>query len=349
MDIERIRAIAPLDPLPARVYFVCRKLDAWADVLRGDHQVPDALDDEPDRVVTHEDMTIVQTYVNLKRAGLGVRLVQDPRPDALNVVSSLDLTIRDRTASAFVVAFRGDWARPELADLTLTMNGSVATRPTEYAMPHWIQTGLLPRDPARGDRLERLAFKGDMVNLDPRFATDSFHSAMRDLGVEFFAQPYDLTLRRSGWHDYTDVDAVLAIRDIAPDELATKPASKLVNAWAAGVPALLGDEPAYVELRRDPLDYLTIHSPDDAIEAVRKLREAPDLYRSMVANGTERAAEYTNQRIAERWHAFLAGPAMVAYEHWLETDRRHREATWATRAVRQKFANIAFKRRQSTR
>lgn len=349
MDIERIRSLAPLPPLPARVYFVCRHLDRWPDVVRGDDQVPEPLDDQHDRVVTHEDMTIVQTYVNLKRAGLAVRLVQDPRPDALNVISSLDLQISDRTAQAFLVAFRGDWARPELADLTLTMNGTVATRPTEHQMPHWIQTGLLPRDPARGDRLERLVFKGDMVNLDPRFATDRFRHAMRELGVEFTAQPFDLTTRTSQWHDYRDVDAIIAIRAIAPAELATKPASKLVNAWAAGVPALLGPEPAFEELRRDSFDYIEIRSPEDATEAVRKLRESPDLYRAMVDNGTERAAEYTNQRIAERWHAFLSGPAMVAYERWLGTDPRRRELTWATRSVRQKFANIAFKRRQSTR
>jgi len=76
MDIEQIRTVQPLPPLPARVYFVCKNLGRWADVLRGDDQIPDALDADPDRVVTHEDMTIVQTYVNLRRAGLGVRLVE---------------------------------------------------------------------------------------------------------------------------------------------------------------------------------------------------------------------------------------------------------------------------------
>lgn len=349
MDIEQIRSLTPLEPLPSRVYFVCKALGRWADVLRGDDQTPVALDAEPDRVVTHEDMTILQTYVNLKRAGLPVRLVQDPRRDALNVMSSLDLTISDHTSQAFVVAFRGDWARPELADLTLTMNGLIATRPTEYRMPHWVQTGLLPRDPGRGARLERLVFKGDMVNLDPRFATDRFRDDLRSIGVEFIAQPFDLTTRTSQWHDYRDIDAVLAIRSIARAELATKPASKLINAWAAGVPALLGVEPAFEELRQDSLDYVEVHSPDDAVEAVRKLRESPDLYRAMIEHGSVRAADYTNQRVAERWHSFLSGPAMVGYERWLETDRRRREVTWGIRAVRQKFANAAFKRRQSTR
>jgi len=349
VDIETIRSIGPLPPLPSRVYFVCKAAGRWADVPRGDDQIPEALDSDPDRVVTHEDMTIVQTYVNLKRAGLAVRLVEQAKADAFNVVSSLDLQISQHTSQAFIVAFRGDWARPELADVTLTMNAAVATRRNEYHLPHWIQTGLLPRDPARGDRLERVVFKGDMVNLDPRFATDEFRDRLADLGVEFTAQPYVHETKSSGWHDYTDVDAVLAIRAIHPTELSTKPASKLVNAWAAGVPALLGDEPAFRELRRGPLDYLEVSTPDDAVAAVRRLKEEPGLYRAMVDNGTARAADSTNQRIAERWHEFLSGPAETAYRTWLGRNPRRREAEWAVRAVRQKFALFTFKRQQSTR
>lgn len=349
MDISTIRSLPPLAPLPQRVYFVCKALGRWADVLRGDDQVPVALDDEPDRVVTHEDMTILQTYVNLKRSGVKVRLIERPKPEAFNVVSSLDLQISHHTSQAFIVAFRGDWARPELADLTLTMNGTIATRRTECHMPHWIQTGLLPRDVARGDRLEQVVFKGDLVNLDPRFASDAFRDELHSIGIEFRAQPFDHTTKSSGWHDYRDVDAVLAIRDIHATELSTKPASKLVNAWAAGVPALLGDEPAFREVRRSPLDYLEIATPQDAIDALAKLKADPTSYRAMVDHGTERAADYTNAAIARRWHDFLSGPANDAYQAWLRRDARRREAEWAVRAVRSKFALAAFKRQQSTR
>ena len=349
MDIETIRALPALEPLPSRVYFVCRSLDRWADVLRGDDQMPESLDAQPDRVVTHEDMTIVQTFVNLRRSGLAVRLVDAPRADAFNVVSSLDLQISHHTSQAFIVAFRGDWARPELADLTLTMNGSIATRRTEFPMPHWIQTGLIPRDPSRADRLERLVFKGDLVNLDPRFATDRFRDELAAIGVRFDTQPYVHETKSSGWHDYTDVDAVLAIRAIHPTELATKPASKLINAWAAGVPAVLGNEPAFRELRRDPLDYVEIASPEEAIAALRRLKEQPDEYRAMVDHGAVRAADYTNARIAERWHAFLSGPGEVAYREWLTRNPRRREAEFVVRALRQKIGLTAFKRQQSTR
>ena len=349
MDIEAIRSLPQLAPLPSRVNFVVRHLDRWPDVLRGEGEVPVALDDEPDRVVTHEDLTMLQTYVNLRRSGLDVRLLDRPEADALNVVSSIDLQISDHTSQAFILAFRGDWARPELADASLTMNGAIATRRHDHHMPHWIQTGLLPRDPSRGARLEQLVFKGDLVNLDPRFATDAFRDELAALGVTFRAQPYVHETKSSGWHDYRDVDAVLAIRDIHGTELATKPASKLINAWAAGVPALLGPEPAFRELRRNDLDYIEITTPDQAIAAIRRLRESPEQYTAMVDNGTARAADYTNARIAERWHDLLSGPVEARYQEWRRRDRRRREAEFVVRAVRQKIALFTFKRQQSTR
>lgn len=64
--------------------------------------------------------------------------------------------------------------------------------------------------------------------------TGAFQDALRQRGVRF------VNRFQGEWHDYQHVDAVLAIRDCPPVVLATKPASKLINAWKAGVPALLG-------------------------------------------------------------------------------------------------------------
>ncbi len=69
----------------------------------------------------------------------------------------------------------------------------------------------------------------------------------------------------------------------------------------------------------------------------------------MVTNGDLRAADYTNQRIAERWHAYLSGPANDEYQKWLRLSPKRREAEWAIRAVRSKIELWSFKRQQSTR
>jgi hypothetical protein len=101
-----------------------------------------------------------------------------------------------------------------------------------------------------------------------------------------------------------------------PDVLRTKPATKLVNAWLAGTPALLGAEPAFAGLRRSELDYLEVATPDDALGALRRLREEPGLFRAMVENGERRADELSAEAVTARWEAVLSEEIVPAYERW---------------------------------
>ncbi|MEZ5321090.1 MAG: glycosyltransferase [Microthrixaceae bacterium] len=348
MNTDELRRLPELPALPRPVHFVCKDLGRWPEVVAGE-MGPDELHRQPDRVVFHEDIGVVQTYVNLAACGLDVSLVADAVPGEVNVVSSIDFRVKDRTAQCFVVAHRGDWARPELADVVVTMNRGIARRRHDHYLPHWIQTGLIPRDTTRGTRVERVVFSGDLVNLDPRFAEPSFAERVARLGMEFVARPYDRSTASSGWHDCSEVDVMLAIRAIHPTELSTKPASKLVNAWAAGTPALLGAEPAFEELRRSPLDYVSVSGPDDAITALERLRDEPDRYRNMVEHGTQRAREFTDEVIAWKWFELLAGPVEEQYGRWRSRPRRLRDVMFATRVVRHEAAMKAFKLQQSTR
>lgn len=333
---------------PVPVVFVCRNPERWPELFDGTPWPPD-LDAVPDRVVIHEDLTIVQTAVLLAAAGWDVDLATEPRPDAINVVSGIELRISDRWHDRFVVAFRGDWSRTWLGDLSLAMNRTIATRRSESHMPHWIQTGLQPRNPEREPRVENLVFKGDLVNLAEPFRSGALVAELRRRGVEFRADVWDPRSRRAGWHDYRDVDAVVAVRDIAGAELATKPAAKLVNAWAAGVPAFLGVEPAYRELRTDDLDYFEVTEPEQLLEGIDRLNSDPGLYVRMVEHGRRRAEEFSRARNVQRWVEFLSGPAAEAYRSWAASPAALRPLRFAARAVRQKIENLTFGRRQSTR
>jgi len=101
------------------------------------------------------------------------------------------------------------------------------------------------------------------------------------------------------------VDAVLAVRPAACPRRDSKPATKLYNAWLAGVPALLSPDVAFRELRRSPLDYLEAAGPAEAKSGVRRLLAEPDLYRRMVANGRARAAEFSAGAVLARWFELL--------------------------------------------
>lgn len=114
----------------------------------------------------------------------------------------------------------------------------------------------------------------------------------------------------AGWHDYRDCDVAIAFRPPPRRKherrgYTAKPATKLYNAWHAGVPAILGPEYAYRELRRTDLDYLEITNPGEARGAIRTLRENAVLYSAMVENGRERAREFTVDRILARWAEVL--------------------------------------------
>jgi hypothetical protein len=101
------------------------------------------------------------------------------------------------------------------------------------------------------------------------------------------------------------VDVVVSLRSDLSHQYPHKPASKLINAWLAGVPAILGPEVAYQELRESDLDYIEACSLDDVIDGVKRLKEDDGLYDDMVQNGKARAEAFTIESIVDRWAELL--------------------------------------------
>ena len=116
-------------------------------------------------------------------------------------------------------------------------------------LPYWPQPSLIPRLRERGSKFENVCFMGnpEQLGVDAQL----LKSELNMLGLNFFL------VERQRWHDYRGVDAIIAVRPSAPNNKAhmqvnMKPATKLYNAWLAGVPAIL--------------------SPDGAFEAIREVR-----------------------------------------------------------------------------
>jgi hypothetical protein len=190
-------------------------------------------------------------------------------------------------------------------------------------MPLWPQPGLIPRDPGRGTRVENVAFKGYVGNLLPELRGEAFAAFMTRHGLRWQLDTVvDRDISRpvqAAWHDYRDVDVVLALRPGGEREHTHKPATKLYNSWLAGVPAILSPDYAFRELRRGPLDYLEVDSVAGTQDALRKLQADPGLYMAMVANGHERAREFTADALAHRWDVLLFDtlpPLAAAIPRW---------------------------------
>lgn len=280
---------------------------------------------DPDRdwreLQTGERAWILQTFLRLRAAGHPVELSATVPEDGLVVFHSKQsgdiLRQRSRMRDTVLVGVRADNREPLIADFEILQNGFFADRRRRFFIPHWPQPGLVPRDPARGERIERIAYKGFAANLHPDFAALAWTGFLAGEGIEWvvdavaFAGRNRLALE---WPDFRTVDLLLAVRPPERKTRRSKPATKLVNAWLAGVPALLGPELAFEELRRSPLDYLEVASVAEARAAVLRLRNEPELYRAMVENGLRRGAELAPEALVPRWAELLTAtiPDLVA-------------------------------------
>lgn len=257
---------------------------------------------------------VLQTYLRLAAAGRSVELTGEPPADGLIVFHSkhrkwLTAHVRE-LRRAILVGIRGDLHAPLVADFEVLQNGWFADGRRLFHVPHWPQPGLVARDPARGDAIRRVAYKGFAGNLAPEFRERRWlgHLAARGLEWEYGAAEFagratdDLRL---GWHDFRGVDLILAVRPHSRRLHPEKPATKLVNAWLAGVPALLGAEVAYRQLRRSPLDYVEVRGVDDAIAAIERLLADRGLYRAMREQSSARAGELTPAYWIDAWSTLL--------------------------------------------
>lgn len=272
--------------------------------------LPEDIARQPHRFVGGRNSWIAQTFVRLRPAlqGDDWKVTAGPGfvPGGICVAHRDDANaFRGAAHRSFLVVVRADRAPVAACDLAVAQN-ALALAPHERFVPLWPQPGLRPRDDSRGTQVRRIAYMGRTPAAPPWFTDANFHAAMKRRGLEF-------EVRSANWDRYEDVDLVLAARDEAPTLLATKPATKVYNGWLARVPVLAAPEPAYLALRRNPLDFLEIRDAAGVIEAVDRLRGDAALYRAMVMNGVQRAREFSVEATARRWLSLLESEVMPLY------------------------------------
>lgn len=290
---------------------------------------------DPDRdfqaFLRGERAWILQTFLRLRRAGHPVELREDLPADGLvffHVKQRREVIARwRRDCRVALVGVRADNPRTPIADFEILQNDRHAHEGVRFAVPHWPQPGILPRDSARGSAIRRIAYHGFNYNMDARFLAPAFQDALAAHHIEWVFDSVEFAgkatdQQRVAWNDYRDIDLVLAVRPRSRTLHDTKPATKLYNAWHGRTPALLGPEHAYRALRRTPLDYIEVSEPGHALREILALREEPQRYQAMVDNGIERARDFTPDAILRRWVA-LAFEILPALAHAPRVRRWH--------------------------
>jgi len=297
-----------MDRASPRFHFVLDpRATRWGDIGGLDE---DDIARDPGRFCGGRNSWIAQSFLRLRRpiAARGWTATAGPGfPEGAICIAHRDDVdrFRMRAYASFLVVVRADRAPVQACDVAIVQNG-LAPEAHERFLPLWPQPGLLPREAARGVRIERLAYLGRTAAVPPWFGDAGFRRALERRGVQF-------EVRARRWEDYRAVDLAIAARRELAAVLAQKPATKLYNGWLAGVPVLASPEPAYRELRRRPLDFIEVHEPRDVLAAVDLLRANPALYAAMVENGRERGVSFTVDSIRERWMALLGDEIVPRY------------------------------------
>jgi len=255
---------------------------------------------------------IYQTWLELKDEP-GVTLANELPSAGLIIAMAGNLPRSFRAApEQFVAAIVADSLPHPGAQVQIVQNRRHAEKLRgSIFMPHWPQPCLIPRDAARGERFETLAYFGDIKNLAPELAGEAWQRQLIDeTGVRF-------EIRGAGrWHDFSDVDAVLAIRDFSCATQIHKPPTKLYNAWLAGVPFIGGADSAYQAERRSEWDYMEAGSADEVIELVRRLKDDPALRARIQNQAAARSAECSRARIRERWRGLIGSELPRLRDVW---------------------------------
>jgi hypothetical protein len=256
---------------------------------------------------------VLQTFLRLRAAGAPVRLSRTPPPSGV-VVAHADYVERllaeaPSPADLTIVSARADRPQQIYADLEVVQNGS-SVEDFQIFIPSWLQPGLIPRSSDRGTHVENVAYVGARKQLHGDLAGGDWVDALRSRGLCWELRMVtfggnDQLYSQHRWNDYSTSDLLVALRPAATWNVTSKPAAKLTNAWAAGVPAILSPDLSYRELRRSSLDYLEARSGAEALDAIDRLRSDAALYSAMVENGFERAREFHNGRLTARWAELL--------------------------------------------
>jgi len=278
----------------------------------------------------------IQTFLRLRQAGVDCELVSTlPQRGIVfahrDCLSSEDGLYDDNVMPArelFIVDMCADLPLYPYANLHISQNPFQAKTTSRcFAVPHWPQPGLIPRDPQRGDKFENVYFFGNEKYLPPELRSPMWITELEQRGLrwkgklqEFFFDKPESYLKINNWCDYSEVDAVVAVRRFQSGKTAKhhhKPATKLFNCWIAGVPAILGAESAYREIRNSELDYIEVNNIQETLQALERLKNDSGLRAAMTKNGFERSVEILPAATVEAWKALIATQIIPAYQRWL--------------------------------
>lgn len=251
----------------------------------------------------------LQTYLILKKlTDLTLTCSNTLKENCVNIIHS-DRLLKYRGNSAhFIVSVQGDFPRRIWAHYHIVQNKNQVGSNKSF-VPFWLTPGLKKRNPDRHSVL-RIAYAGQTFNGNLAGTENAWNELFEKHGVEF------VTIAKDAWHDLSEIDVLLGIRDFDSRPHNTKPPSKLINAWHAQIPFIGGYDSAFTQVGSPGRDFLRVKTPREALEALLLLKNNAKVYQDFIVEGNKKAAQYTTETIAKAWQNILMGPVLTRYKKW---------------------------------
>jgi hypothetical protein len=279
----------------------------------------------------------IQTYLRLTADGFACELVNTLPSEGIVLVHRNALRAHrippKPSPRLMLICLKAELPRYRYAQLQIVQNpADQSLFAKSYYLPHWPQPGLIPRETDRGSRFETIAFFGHQNSLAPELRSPQWLEQLQDLGLTWQpiinTHPWDSYQQiNTHWNNYSQIDAIVAVRSFDAKQIrcsryyGAKPATKLYNAWLAGVPAILGPESAYRAERQCELDYLEVSSIEALLGTLKRLKQDFKLRQQMIQQGWQRAQAIQPANITAQWRTFLEEVAIPAYWHWCKLPR----------------------------
>ena len=272
--------------------------ESWRDAFSQGKALP--LEESGKIATTHS--WIYQTWALLSMITVPCSLFPQMPENGIIIVLSGSLPKSCKTPKdVFLVDIVADGLPHPAAHLHIVQNRAHAQRlRNSLFMPHWPQPGLIKRNSERGDHFENISFFGHLSNLATELQSPSWINRLRDeLGLHLnFCSA-------NRWNDYSTTDGVIAIRDFSTSRQLHKPATKLYNAWLAGVPFIGGLDSAYAADGEPEKNYLVATSPEDVFMHLKRLKEDRGFRKRLVLEGQKAGVSFTQNATLERWHQLV--------------------------------------------
>ncbi len=251
----------------------------------------------------------LQTFLILKeKTGLNLTCTNKFREDCINIVHSDTLLKLQGTSANFIVSVRGDYPKRIWAHYHIVQNKNQESSNASF-VPFWLTPGLKKRNAGR-TTVKRVAYAGQTFNGNLAGSEDTWKELFEKHGVEF------VTMAKDAWHDLSEIDVLLGIRNFDSRPHNTKPPSKLINAWHAQIPFIGGYDSAFTQVGIPGKDFIRVKTPKEALEALLSLKTNPKLYQDLVQEGNKKAVLFTTDTIAKTWYDILSGPVYERYKKW---------------------------------